>query len=367
MAPVMKKFVAKAADPMKPKKGIKKNTEPKKAGSVVMKKPAVLNKKNLQQLDLDPASVSQSLNDKIVQFEKKPMDINSWLGKLSKQEREACWKRFEYDRKATPGAEEAYQVAATGKRSMTVKLDLLKTFLQNKSSCKGAAMQNAFLNYGVTIGQKSKESWRPFVYMANYYGVSELFRRVKDGSILARKDGNEWEFKLVQTTSYKDEQNSGGYSGTSQAKLCDEKWQDLQAAAHQLNLATDDNSNQSSGVLKFLQDKSASTSKKALSDGSGVLLPQKTNRFSDKDLVEADQLSDLGTIGKKAKERVISALSLLQKVSSQTTDSDYKFMLGNHIKSLKKFKEGKVTVEDIKDKLIKAMQCVKKAKAINEQ
>jgi hypothetical protein len=106
---------------------------------------------------------------------------------------------------------------------------------------------------------------------------------------------------------------------------------------------------------RFLQDRASSTSKK-LNDGQEDPEPQ------DNDLHEAAMLSDLGTIGKKAKERVSSALKLLQKVHSETTDSDYKMLLGNHMKVLKKL-DGNVKVEDIKDKLIKATQCVKKAKA----
>jgi hypothetical protein len=333
---------------------INQDAESTKSASTVKKRPATLNKKNLASLEQDPQSVTESLNEKIALFEKKPTDINTWLSKLSKQEREACWKRFEYDRKATPGAEDGYQMAATGKRSMSVKLDLLKTFLLNKSSCKGSAMQQAFLSYGVTIGQKSKESWRPFVYMSNYYGVAELLRRVQDGSILARKDGNEWEFKLVQRTSYKDEHNAGGHHAQAQGKLQDEKWADLQAAASQLNL-NNEPGNQDSGVIRFLQDKASSSSKK-LTDAN------RDSNSQDEDIQAADKLSDLGTIGKKAKERVVSALALLQKVSSETTDPDYKVLLGNHIKVLKKL-DGPVKVEDVKDKLIKAMQCVKKAKS----
>lgn len=355
MAPV-KKSIMKAVM----KQHILKTPTPKpKSDAVpkVLKRPAALTKKNLKKHDDDPASASQTLDEKIMQFEKKPTDMNTWLGKLSKNEREAVWKRFEYDRKACPGAEEAWQQAATGKKSMSVKVDLLKVFLMNKSSCKAPAMQNAFLSYGVTIGQKSKESWRPFVYMANYYGVAELFRRVKDGSILARKDGNEWEFKLVQTTSYKDEHNAGGYTGSTQGKLSDDKWADLQSAAHQLNLGSAGSSNDS-GVLRFLQDKVQTGARKALTDAGS-----EKNTSADKDIMEADKLSDLGTIGKRAKERVGSAVELLKKVSSTMQDPDIKDMLGNHIKILKKI-DGKISVEDIKDKLIKAMQCVKKAKAL---
>ena len=89
---------------------------------------------------------------------------------------------------------------------------------------------------------------------------------------------------------------------------------------------------------------------------------QEKAETKDPDLEEAVMLSDLGTIGKKAKERVSSALKWMQKVHSETTDSDYKMLLGNHIKVLKKL-DGNVKVEDIKDKLIKATQCVKRAKA----
>ena len=365
MAPVKKIAMKSAmkqssASKLKPTKktnesttGTNKAAASTQGAPTVMKRPAALNKKNLASLEMDPTTVTDSLNEKIALFEKKPTDINTWLSKLSKQEREACWKRFEYDRKATPGAEAGYQMAATGKRSMSVKLDLSKTFLANKSSCKGPAMQQAFLSYGVTVGQKSKESWRPFVYMANYYGVAELLRRVKDGSILARRDGNEWEFKLTQTTNYKDEHNAGGHNAHCQGKLQDDKWADLQAAASQLKLGNDTD-NQDKGVIRFLQDRASSSCRK-LNDCQTRAEP------NDPDLEEAVMLSDIGTIGKKAKERVSSALKLLHKVQSETPDSDYKMLLGNHIKVLKKL-DGPVKVEDIKDKLIKAMQCVKKAK-----
>jgi hypothetical protein len=164
--------------------------------TLVKKRPSTsLNKKNLKSLDQDPEQVSLSLDEKISQFEKKPGDINTWLARLSKHEREAVWKIFEYDRKAIPGAQEGYLQAACGKRSKEVKLDLLMAFLVNHQSCKGAAMQQVFSSHGITVGTKTKESWRPFTYMSTYYGVAELFRRVQNGSILARKEAGEWEFK----------------------------------------------------------------------------------------------------------------------------------------------------------------------------
>jgi hypothetical protein len=355
MAPAMKKSmkVKKASGSKKPT--IKAAGSTIKARTNIMKKPSSsLTKKNLRTLDLDPVSVTLSLDKKIAEFEKKPADINGWLARLSKQEREACWKRFEYDRKSVPGAQEGYLQAACGKRSKEVKLDLLKAFLANNCSCKGQAMQQAFMSHGITVGSKSKESWRPFVYMSQYYGVSELFRRVQNGSIAARKNNDEWEFKLVQTTSYRDEHDNGGFKATASGKLSEEKFQELQGLSSH-NLAMETTGNIDKGLIDFLQSKASAP--KSL--GAPSPKPAAT---MDADVIAADKLSDLGTIGRKAKERLSSAVSLLEKVIAETDDDDTKLLLGSHLKGLKKEGSGTVSREVIKDKLIKAMQCVKKAK-----
>ena len=349
MAPVMKQSMKKASMKSVLSKMYKK-------GRSVLKKPSsALNLGNLNKLEMDSESVTASLNDKISQFEKRPTDMNTWLSRLSKQEREACWKRFEYDRKATPGANEGYQQAAIGKRSMGVKLDLLKAFLVNKSSCKGPAMQKAFMSHGITVGTKSKETWRPFVYMSQYYGVAQLFRRVGNGSILARKDGNEWQFKLVETTTYRDEHDAGGFHASSQGKLSDEKWADLQQAANHLQIEDGDKT-MDKGLIKFLQDKTSGSSAKDVESD----LP--FEEHEDADVISAEKLSDLGTLGKKAKDRVVSAITLLQRVIEKTDDDDNKLLLNSHLKCFKKMSSDKVKIEDVKDKLIKAMQCIKKSK-----
>lgn len=332
---------------------------PKK--TLVKKRPsASLTKKNLAALNnQDPEQVALSLDDKISQFEKKPGDINTWLARLSKQEREAVWKRFEYDRKSVPGAQEGYLQVACGKRSKEVKLDLLKAFLANHSSCKGPAMQQAFSSHGITVGTKTKESWRPFAYMANYYGVAELFRRVKNGSILAKKDSGEWEFRLVQNTSYRDENDSGGFKATAQGKLSDEKFAELQSvAANRLGLSATEGAPMDKNLITFLQSKTSAGSKNPLAIGSG---DDGVNE-DDPDLKEAERLTNAGTIGKKAKERMASAIELVQKVHDECQDNDMKNALQVHLKGLKKADSSKLKLEDVKDKLINAMHCIKKAK-----
>ena len=328
---------------------------------LVMKKPSTsLNQKNLAALAQDPSEVALSLDEKIKQFEKKPGDINTWLARLSKQEREAVWKRFEYDRKAVPGAQEGYLQAACGKRSKDVKLDLLKAFLANHSSCKGPAMQQAFSSHGITVGTKTKESWRPFAYMSNYYGVAELFRRVKNGTILAKKDaGGEWEFKLVQATSYRDDNDSGGFRATAQGKLTDEKWTELQnVAATRLGLDAAEGAPLDKSLITFLNSKSSAGSKNPLENGNG----DDDDIHHDPDVIAAERLSNVGTIGKKAKDRVTSAIELVHKVYDECQDIDMKPALLVHLKALKKADTSNLKLEDVKDKLIKAMRCVKKAK-----
>lgn len=50
-----------------------------------------------------------SLDEKIALFEKKPKDVSSFLGSLSKEEREAVWKRFEYARQSDKDLQSNYQ------------------------------------------------------------------------------------------------------------------------------------------------------------------------------------------------------------------------------------------------------------------
>ena len=196
--------------------------------------------------------------------------------------------------------------------------------------------------------------------MSTYYGVAELFRRVKNGTILAKKDaGGEWEFKLVQATSYRDDNDSGGFRATSQGKLTDEKFSELQnVAANRLGLDAAEGAPMDKNLITFLQSKSSAGSKNPLENGK----VDDDDIEHDPDVLAAERLSNAGTIGKKAKDRVISALELLKKVHDECQDMDMQHALQVHLKSLKKASTSSLKLEDVMDKLIKAMRCIKKAK-----
>ena len=93
--------------------------KPAAGGKIPLKKPAAKltgrylkkHEKEQQQSESEGQTPPEelSLDEKIAAFERKPKDVSSFLGSLSKEEREAVWKRFEYARASDKELQGNYQ------------------------------------------------------------------------------------------------------------------------------------------------------------------------------------------------------------------------------------------------------------------
>ena len=83
-------------------------------------------------------------------------------------------------------------------------------------------------------------------------------------------------------------------------------------------------------LITFLQSKASAGSKNPLAIGNG----DDGDNEDDPDLKEAERLTTAGTIGKKAKDRMASAIELVQKVHDECQDNDMKNALQVHLKGL---------------------------------
>ena len=332
-----------------------------------MKKPAAssltasaLKRHNSNHKAAETTTTTTGLDSKLVAFQKKGGDITDFLGSLSKEEREACWKRYEYGRKEDPEAEKTYKEVATGPGSQKVKESLLAAFIKNKCSVKGQSYIGAAITFKKDNKLTTSESWKPFEFMKNYYGVPELMRRVKNKSIAARQDtAGEWEFKLVQVQESVEETNSHGFKAKFDGKLDNDKMSQL--------LKDAGIQGKSSPALKFLQDQVpksqlGQTTKEAMlgedeENGDDVGAGISAEEW------EIDRLSDLGSIGKATKQRAIDAVKIISKALVQQKGTDFETELKKHKKKLEKLRTGGSNLEQFKTALIEAMQCVKKSMA----
>ena len=165
---------------------------------------------------------SDMLEAKIKMFQAKGIkaDIKEFLQGLSEAERQVVWKRFEYDRKTLPEAESKYKEIATGAGSMAKRENLLKAFIHGGCSVKCKYYQDLVITYQKELTWTHEESWKPYQFMVTQYGAAELMRRVKNGSIVTRKDEyGEWEFKFVENKDRYTEKTSGKFTGTSSGGL----------------------------------------------------------------------------------------------------------------------------------------------------
>lgn len=97
-----------------------------------------------------------SLEEKMELFQgSKTQDLNSFLGTLTRNQREALWKKFERARGSTkdPKVEEVWNTVCKGKNSDQHKKQLLKVFLQTKGELKNSqAWQKEVLSLQQTSG-----------------------------------------------------------------------------------------------------------------------------------------------------------------------------------------------------------------------
>jgi hypothetical protein len=183
----------------------------------VMKKPSsALNGSKLSKL------ANMTLEEKIDYYNKKGHEggIDSFLAQIGDKDRQCLWKQFEYSRKNDKLASEAYAKYGTGAGSDPAKKKMLEIFLKCGRDCKNQAYHQEVSKYTFSEGSRTTEEWVPFAHILKKFGLNEAMRRLKKGSILARKDPtdpDEWEFldrKVQEFQQSNLEQSSAATKGS---------------------------------------------------------------------------------------------------------------------------------------------------------
>jgi hypothetical protein len=143
-----------------------------------------------------------TLDEKISLYAKKGYDnIDGFLSGLVKEQREALWQGFKYARHENAELGRSYDQVAKGAKSMENKKQLLNIFLKLGQSCKGQPYVDAMTQLTFSKGTKVTEEWVPFATISRKYGLQELMRRIKKGTVAVRSDphdAEEYEFRDVR-------------------------------------------------------------------------------------------------------------------------------------------------------------------------
>lgn len=204
--------------------------------------------------------------------------------------------------------------------------------------------------------------------MAKRYGIQELMRRVKNGSILVRKDkvAGEFEFMLVKEKKYEEEtdninvvQKNGG------SKEEQELFHKMLTRSDSYSRLSDSKgSNMDPDLNQFFQAQGAKGSLLAVEESSAAKTDANSADAKDDDVVLAEELSQAGSTGRVGKMKITKFIEIFNGLRAQTSDADAIGIIKKHIGNLKKFNVpgSRFKLEDVKDTLCKAAKAVKTIK-----
>ena len=361
----MKKQAVAKKQPMKSGKPSSSQSLPTKAMKS-MKKPAGLALK----LNEEP----MSLNEKIELFMKKPNgDIKNFLDELGDDQRQALWQRFSQARTTLkdPKMDQAWTEAATGPGSADAKRRLLKIFLKSNQELKNSQAYVTELTQLTKIrGERTESSWVPFQEMQMKYGLAELTRRIKRGTIVARTaldDEEEYEFKLIKRTAFDEETHKQEMQGHQVSKIDAENWIKMKTQAMTGFQAQNENALDAL-CLNSNQARKNLKPKTELDSDADEDMAQSDD---DPDVFKAETLSVSAKLGGKPMDKVDNMHRLLTKLLKSATSVKAKKLLVTPMQQLDQLKakaaKTKPKFEDIKDVLLDCAVAVNHYKKLKAQ
>ena len=267
---------------------------------------------------------------------KAEVDIGSWLNELPEGDRQALWQRFATARNSLKSTEldQAWKSQCTGPGSTENKHKLLGVFLKENGKLKNS---QAYLN---EIGKLCKESghsvteeWVPFETMKVAYGLNELCRRLKKGTVIARPaedDPEEFEFRKVTKTTFTSEKHTQEIQAHFSGKADLEAWMRMKGHfMKDYGSASSNNSAQQALELNLdpKDKKKRGTPKSTFlaSDDSSEAEQEAT----DPDVFKADEISNKAgqDKGKNAMERINNMHRLMTKVMKESNGKSKKVLI----------------------------------------
>ena len=349
------------------------NAAMKKVMKTVLKRPsAPLNKKDLDKLG------EQTLDEKIATYQKKGNgNIDSFLGSLAEGERQALWQRFKYARLENVSNAKNYDLVAKGAKSMDTKKKLLNIFLQLGQSCKGQPYVDALVQLTISKGQVTSQEWVPFATIMKKYGLQELMRRVRKGSVQVRsdpEDPEEYEFRDVRKVETESHHESNVATVSRKDKISIEDYLKVKSAG-----SLEASSSSYSAAQGFMASvKNGPKPLLALGNGNGNgdgTDPSNDGNEDDGDHGKEDkeletkaelltQFKHMGPKGKTASQRVDEMLDIMTTMLGKhpkTVDKDLHAMINKRVIALQNLKKNKkLDLDSCKSVLMDAAATIKK-------
>ena len=230
--------------------------------------------------------------------------------------------------------DQAWKSQCTGPGSTENKHKLLGVFLKENGKLKNS---QAYLS---EIGKLCKESghsvteeWVPFETMKVAYGLNELCRRLKKGTVIARPaedDPEEFEFRKVTKTTFTSEKHTQEIQAHFSGKADLEAWMRMKGHfMKDYGSASSNNSAQQALELNLdpKDKKKLGTPKSTFlaSDDSSEAEQEAT----DPDVFKADEISNKAgqDKGKNAMERINNMHRLMTKVMKESNGKSKKVLI----------------------------------------
>ena len=339
-------------------------TTPKKVMKVMKVKHAGPIKRPSAQLS--PGSLDRlgtaSLDDKIALYAKKGYDnIDGFLSGLAKEQRDALWQRFKYARTENAELGQNYDLVAKGAKSMENKKQLLNIFLKLGQSCKGQPYVDALTQLTFSKGTKVTEEWVPFATISRKYGLQELMRRVKKGTVAVRTDphdAEEYEFQDVRKLDVGTSHETNSVMVNRKDKISIEEYMKVRSAS-----SAAESLGNSTAAQGFMAKLTGSKTSLQLED-----VAQGEEASDDHDLeAKAElltQFKNLGPKGKSALQRVDEMIDMMKTLMSKhpkEQDKDVFAMISKRLTALQNVKKDKkMDMESCKAALMDAASTIKK-------
>jgi hypothetical protein len=357
---------SKTASLPKGKKVIKKAVMKAMKSAGAKKRPAGNN--------LNPDSLGKlgeaTLDQKIALYSKKGGDnVDGFLQSLAKEQREALWQRFKYARQENPELNKTYDQVAKGTKSMENKKSLLNIFLKLGQTCKGQPYFDALTQMTFNKGTKKTEEWVPFATICKKYGLQELMRRVKKGSVAVRQDPSdleEYQFQDVRTIDVEGSFETHSANVNKRDKVQIEDYMKVRAASSISGFA---GSSAAKGFMLTMGAQKAKSSK-------GVDEPEDDGEDGSPEAQELEDKADLltqfknmGPKGKTAAQRVDEMLVIMKALLEKhpkSIDKDVHVMINKRVVNLQNLKkEKKLDLDTCKAALMDAAATIKKVNKLS--
>jgi len=247
------------------------------------KKTGGLTEKAVNKLDPEPISLEQKMK-RFADSAKKECDVEELVASLSPDQSQLLWKRFELTRRAE-GNDTTYKTMTSGAGSQARKHQLLKAWLSDGLTTKGATYKTITSTYTVEKKEGLDGEWRPMQHMINTYGKQELAALVESGAILVRKHPKDPRFY-----QFKDEIQKESLS-SSQKKALQGRHESTTGTNEFLNFMKSDMSGLPANILMDYDMTGIDSGAQSSGDGMGKellqqlgLKPKKNDKDFDKDL-----------------------------------------------------------------------------------